>query len=80
MPMPLTPKKSDGIGKSFGQVGSIGLVLAACIFIGTAIGVWLDRWLHTQPWLMLLFLLLGIVAGFYNVMKMLPGRGRDSQK
>jgi ATP synthase protein I len=67
-----TPKKSDGIGKAFGQVGSIGVMLAACILIGAGIGIWLDRWLHTQPWLMLLFLLLGTVAGFYNVVKSLP--------
>ena len=78
--MPETPKKTDGIGKAFGQVGSIGLLLAACIFIGTAIGVWLDRWLHTQPWLMLVFLLLGVVAGFYNVVKSLPDKDRPDPK
>jgi len=78
--MPEIPRKSDGIGKAFGQVGSIGLLLAACIFIGTAIGIWLDRWLHTQPWMMLVFLLLGTVAGFYHVVKALPGRARQDPK
>jgi ATP synthase protein I len=72
-------QKPSGIGEAFGQAGSVGLVLAACIFIGLAIGVWLDRWLHTKPWLMLIFLMLGIVAGFYNVIKVLPSKNRKSE-
>jgi F0F1-type ATP synthase assembly protein I len=29
----------------------------------------LDRWLQTGPWMFLLFLLLGVGAGFWNLIK-----------
>jgi ATP synthase protein I len=31
--------------------------------------MWLDRQLGTEPWMMLLFLVLGLVAGFRNVLR-----------
>jgi ATP synthase protein I len=30
-------------------------------------GVYLDRWLETSPWCTLIFLALGIAAGFLNI-------------
>lgn len=47
--------------------GSIGLQVALSIFIGLAIGLYLDKKFGTNPWLMLLFLGLGIAAGFRNI-------------
>jgi ATP synthase protein I len=46
---------------------SLGLSIAFAIFIGLALGVWLDRRLGTSPWCTFVFLLLGIVAGFRNI-------------
>lgn len=43
--------------------------IAANTIVGAVIGVLLDRWLGTGPWLFLLFLLLGIAAGFWNLMR-----------
>jgi ATP synthase protein I len=40
-----------------------------CTAIGLAIGLWLDRWWHSAPWATLAFLLLGIVSGFWQVIK-----------
>ena len=38
------------------------------IFIGLAIGIYLDRRVfHTTPWLTLIFLGLGIAAGYRNI-------------
>src|SRR3954463_14307439 len=36
---------------------------------GFVIGLLLDRWLGTQPWLMLTLLFLGFAAGFINVIR-----------
>ena len=47
---------------------SLGLQVALSIFIGLAVGLWLDRSVfHTTPWLTLVFLMLGIAAGFRNI-------------
>lgn len=47
---------------------SIGLSLTFSIFIGLAIGVYLDRYVfNTTPWLTLIFLVLGIIAGYRNI-------------
>ena len=46
---------------------SLGFSVSLAIFIGLAVGVLLDRWLLTSPWFTLIFLLLGIIAGFRNI-------------
>jgi ATP synthase protein I len=46
---------------------SLGISVALAIFIGLGIGVWLDRKLDTSPWLTLIFLAFGIIAGFRNI-------------
>ena len=48
--------------------GSIGMSVSLSVVIGLAIGVWLDRHVFdTTPWLTLVFLGFGIVAGFRNI-------------
>ncbi len=46
---------------------SLGFSVALSIFIGLGIGVWLDRKFDTSPWLTLIFLGLGIAAGYRNI-------------
>ncbi|UCE53896.1 MAG: AtpZ/AtpI family protein [Desulfobacterales bacterium] len=46
---------------------SLGFSVSLAIFIGLAIGVLLDRRLNTSPWLTLIFLVVGIIAGFRNI-------------
>jgi ATP synthase protein I len=41
----------------------------AAILVGGLIGFVLDRWLGTQPWLFLLFFVLGLSAGVLNVIR-----------
>ena len=47
----------------------VGVDLVAGIAVGTGIGIVLDRWLGTSPWLLLVFFCLGCAAGFVNVMR-----------
>lgn len=49
---------------------TVGVQLAVSIVIGVAFGLWLDGKFGTKPWLMLLFLLFGVIAGFRNVYRM----------
>ena len=46
---------------------SLGFSVSLSIFIGLGIGVYLDRRLDTSPWLTLVFLGLGIAAGYRNI-------------
>ena len=47
---------------------SLGFQVALSIFIGLGIGIYLDRRVFdTTPWLTLVFLALGIAAGFRNI-------------
>jgi ATP synthase protein I len=46
---------------------SIGMAVALSIFIGLFLGLWLDRKFDTSPWMMFVFLGLGIAAGFRNL-------------
>ncbi len=61
------PKESP-FGKGFGAGYSIvgagfQLVFSMLFFLG--LGYLADRWLRTDPWLMLLGMLIGLGAGFY---------------
>ncbi len=55
---------------------SLGLMVALSIVIGLAIGLFVDRWLGIAPWGMFIFLILGIVAGFRNIL-MAMKRSKD---
>lgn len=46
---------------------SIGLSVSLAVFIGLGVGVYLDRRFGTTPWCTLIFLVLGIIAGFRNI-------------
>ncbi len=48
-------------------VSSIGIAMVLAIFGCFFVGRWLDRLLETDSYLTLLFLLIGIAAGFRNM-------------
>jgi ATP synthase protein I len=50
------------------RYSQLALVLPATTFVGWLIGAALDKWLHTT-WLYLLGLILGIVAGFVELIR-----------
>jgi len=53
--------------KSLGFLSSVGICMVASILIGMAMGYYLDQWLGTDPWMLLVFLGFGIVSGFRNI-------------
>ncbi len=61
---PTTPSTATG------QAFRVGVELAAGLAVGGAIGWFLDGWLGTRPFLMLLFFALGAAAGLLNVFRM----------
>lgn len=50
--------------------------LVATIAVGVGIGLLLDNWLETKPWFLIAFILLGSVAGMFNVFRLATGQNR----
>lgn len=46
-----------------------GLTFAATILVGVFSGVWVDRKWGTDPWGVVAGAVIGMVAGFYNLIK-----------
>ena len=44
--------------------------LVAGILVGTGLGFLLDRFLGTKPWLLIIFMMLGMAAGFRNIYRL----------
>jgi ATP synthase protein I len=72
------PKKSADIASQPALALELPFTFVGAIIVGGAIGFFLDRWLHTRPWLMLLFGGLGFYAGIREILRRLPGN-KDSQ-
>ena len=53
--------------KAFALLTQISFTIIACLAISLLIGFYLDRFLGTSPWLLLLFTLLGIFAAFKSI-------------
>jgi F0F1-type ATP synthase assembly protein I len=51
------------------SASSVGIELGLSVIIGLLIGYYLDQKLGTQPWLMLVMLCFGLVAGFRGVLR-----------
>ncbi len=65
---------APAMGSSWGVGARVGVELLAALVVGLAIGWGLDRWLHTLPLFLVIFVLLGGVAGIFNVWRLLaPG-------
>ena len=59
-----------GIGKAMGTGFRVASELAAAIIVGGLMGWQLDRWTDREPLFLMIFLILGIVAGFWNVYRL----------
>ena len=53
--------------RSLGLLSSVGISMVAATCIGLFIGVYLDEWFGTKPWMTIIWLGIGIAAGFRNI-------------
>ena len=49
---------------------SMGLELGISVVTGFLIGSWLDSWIGTEPWLLLIFGAAGIIAGYRSIFRL----------
>lgn len=72
------PEKDEGGSPLRGllKASMVGLDLVVYTFVGFAMGYYLDKWLHTSPWLLMVFTILGIAAGFRQLFRL----AKDAKK
>jgi ATP synthase protein I len=61
------------------RLASVGIEMGVSVLLGWGIGAWLDGKLHTKPWLMLVFVILGVVAGGRSVYTAARAAARDAE-
>lgn len=63
---------SSGTGNAIKQVAlafELPIMIVGPVILGGAIGFFLDKWLHTKPWMMIVLGFLGIGIGLRDVLK-----------
>ena len=53
----------------------VGTELLAGLLIGAGMGWTLDQWINTTPLFLIIFFILGGIAGIYNLWRVLTGEG-----
>ena len=64
---------------NLGQGMRVALELLASLLVGGGLGWFLDDAFGTNPWLFLLFLLLGLVVGFRSVHRIIRAVSRENE-
>jgi ATP synthase protein I len=66
----MSPLLDKSIIKAFARAGTIGFHMVISTFVGLAIGYWIDRFFNTSPWFTIIFLVLGIAAGYMELARL----------
>ena len=57
-------------GPKWVMYSSMGLELGLSVVVGFLIGSWIDGWLATDPWFLLIFGIAGILAGYRSIFRL----------
>lgn len=74
----MAPLFDKTIVKYFARAGTIGIHMVLSTFVGYLIGSQLDKWLNTSPWFTIVFLILGIAAGFRELARIAKRLSNDN--
>ena len=55
----------------------MGLEVGLSVVVGFLIGTWLDEWLETAPWFLLIFGIAGIISGYRSMFRMVKRMQSD---
>jgi ATP synthase protein I len=61
------------------EISSLALTLPSGIAIGMFFGYWLDKWLKTDPWMIILWTLFGVASGLISLVRGLKKYMNDSE-
>jgi len=65
--------------RSLGVLTSAGVTLVVATAGGAILGYFLDRWLGSSPWLTLIGLGLGVVAGFRELVRTIKAAEQEER-
>ena len=57
----------------------MGLEVGLSVVVGFLIGTWMDEWLKTAPWFLIIFGLAGIIAGYRSMFRMVKRMQSDTE-
>ncbi len=72
------PKPKTRGDRSMARAYKVGIELMVAMFVGLAVGFFVDKYLETTPLFILIFFFLGVAAGFRNVYKAAQMMGNQS--
>lgn len=73
-------QQPGGFVRGLSMAMELPFVLVGGVAIGGLLGYLLDRWLHTEPWLALVFGALGFAGGMREVLRRLSREEKEEQK
>ena len=84
--MPLDPKSTNGsqstspsakgssISSQFATALELPIIVVGAVLLGGVVGFYLDRWLHTKPYLLFIFGAMGFYGGIREVIRRTSGK------
>ncbi|NIS61661.1 MAG: hypothetical protein GTO13_13455 [Proteobacteria bacterium] len=78
--MALSKEEKERLLRDLRLYGSLGIEMAAAVLIGTLMGYWADKWLGTEPWILIIGFIFGAAAGFLNLYRFIVVEDGDKEK
>lgn len=73
-PSPQSGGGASGASPATGKALRAATDLVAALAVGGFLGYWVDQWLGTKPWGMIILFFLGFGAGFLNIYRSQTGQ------
>jgi ATP synthase protein I len=73
-------QKQKGTLGEWMRYANIGIEMMVSVLIGAFGGYGLDYLFHTKPWLMIVGFILGSIAGFVSLFRLLEQENKKNQK
>jgi ATP synthase protein I len=75
----MAKKKAFKYASNWLNASIVGIQFPIAMAIGYFWGKWMDGWFGTTPWLTIVFSILGIIAGFVNLVRITIATGRQEE-